>query len=103
MVRSFSYAAFAGLERFRAAHPDREAVTDNLASWASSWETFASGEFLRAYRETMAASPELLPSAERAQDLLAAYALEKALYELLYELNNRPSWLHIPLGGILTL
>ena len=39
----------------------------------------------------------------KSQALLSAYLLEKALYELLYELNNRPAWLHIPLAGILAL
>jgi maltose alpha-D-glucosyltransferase/alpha-amylase len=44
-----------------------------------------------------------LAAGKESQDLLNAYLLEKALYELLYELNNRPAWLHIPLNGILTL
>ena len=61
------------------------------------------GEFLRAYRETIAARPDLLPGSEETQMLLDAYLLEKALYELLYELNNRPAWLHIPIAGILNL
>ena len=62
-----------------------------------------SAEFLRTYRETISAKPGLLPAPEQAQALLAAYMLEKALYELLYELNNRPTWLRIPLAGILAL
>ena len=37
------------------------------------------------------------------QTLLDAFVLEKALYELLYELNNRPAWIHIPIAGILSL
>jgi maltose alpha-D-glucosyltransferase/alpha-amylase len=45
----------------------------------------------------------LLPSPEQSQALLSAYMLEKALYELLYELNNRPAWIRIPLAGILKL
>jgi maltose alpha-D-glucosyltransferase/alpha-amylase len=51
----------------------------------------------------MAANPALLPPPQRAQSLLSGYLLEKALYELLYELNNRPAWLRIPLAGILDL
>jgi len=35
--------------------------------------------------------------------MLTAFLLEKSLYELLYELNNRPTWLHIPLNGLLAL
>jgi maltose alpha-D-glucosyltransferase/alpha-amylase len=42
----------------------------------------------------------LLPSAEKAQIFLRALLLEKAAYELAYELNNRPTWLDIPLAGI---
>jgi len=49
------------------------------------------------------ANPSLLPAPKESQDLLNAYLLEKALYELLYELNNRPTWLHIPMNGILIL
>jgi maltose alpha-D-glucosyltransferase/alpha-amylase len=49
------------------------------------------------------ANPALLPSSQQSQALLSAYLLEKALYELLYELNNRPTWLRIPLAGILAL
>jgi len=44
-----------------------------------------------------------LPPVVEAQILLDAYLLEKALYELLYELNNRPSWVRIPLDSILAL
>jgi maltose alpha-D-glucosyltransferase/alpha-amylase len=60
-------------------------------------------EFLHSYHETIASRPDLLPPSEQAQQLLNAYLLEKALYEVLYELNNRPAWLRIPLAGILAL
>jgi maltose alpha-D-glucosyltransferase / alpha-amylase len=103
MVRSFSYAAFSSLDHFRSAHPDRALAAENLAAWARAWENAAGVEFLRSYRETISARPDLLPSPDRAQALFSAYLLEKALYELLYELNNRPAWLRIPLSGILYL
>jgi maltose alpha-D-glucosyltransferase / alpha-amylase len=101
MLRSFSYAAFAGMKKHAEEHPD--AVADGVHDWAKAWQNAASGEFLSAYRETIAAKPELLPGAADKQKLLDAYLLEKALYELLYELNNRPQWLHIPIAGILNL
>jgi maltose alpha-D-glucosyltransferase/alpha-amylase len=103
MMRSFSYAAFAGMDRFRAAHPDRAQAAENLIGWARAWENAASVEFLRAYRAQIAKAPGLLPEGDQADALLRAYILEKALYELLYELNNRPAWLRIPLDGVLYL
>ncbi|HUX27852.1 MAG TPA: maltose alpha-D-glucosyltransferase, partial [Terracidiphilus sp.] len=99
MIRSFSYAAHAGLDRYLGANPD----SGGIGAWALCWQNSASAEFLRVYRETIAAHPDMLPSPKESQSLLGGYLLEKALYELLYELNNRPAWLRIPLAGILTL
>ncbi len=59
--------------------------------------------FLQAYREAMQQFPGLIPEPQQADSLLFALLLEKSLYELLYELNNRPTWLHSPLDGLLTL
>jgi maltose alpha-D-glucosyltransferase/alpha-amylase len=105
MIRSLSYAAHAGLDQFLNANREVVGLHDfeNLTAWAEFWQNSASSEFLRAYRETIGANPALLPSAQQSQALLDVYVLEKALYELLYELNNRPSWLRIPLAGILAL
>jgi maltose alpha-D-glucosyltransferase/alpha-amylase len=103
MVRSFSYAAFSGLDQFMAAEHGGQVSSDALMGWARLWQNSTAAEFLRAYAATMAEQPELLPPPEQAQSLFTAYLLEKALYELLYELNNRPTWLRIPIGGILTM
>jgi maltose alpha-D-glucosyltransferase/alpha-amylase len=105
MMRSFSYVAHSALEQYMSANPElkRTVSSETLPAWANLWERSASGEFLRAYREVIGGNPMLLPSPQQSQSLLAAYLLEKALYELLYELNNRPSWLRIPLSGILAL
>ncbi|MGA2848018.1 MAG: maltose alpha-D-glucosyltransferase [Terracidiphilus sp.] len=105
MIRSLSYAAHSGLDQFLTANQEIEHArnSQNLSAWADFWQNSASSEFLSAYRETIAANPALLPAAPQAQALLEVYLLEKGLYELLYEVNNRPSWLHIPLAGILAL
>jgi maltose alpha-D-glucosyltransferase/alpha-amylase len=96
MLRSYSYAAYAGLN----ASPHAK----DLEPWAALWRDAVSSEFLRAYRATVeAANPQLLAQPAEAQALLDAYLLEKALYELLYELDNRPTWVRIPLSGILAL
>jgi maltose alpha-D-glucosyltransferase/alpha-amylase len=100
MLRSFSYAAYAGLDAFVQLNPSAQAA---LQPWAQAWTNAVSAEFLTAWRATLAASPRLSPQLPHADSLLHACLLEKALYELLYELNNRPTWLPIPLAGILSL
>jgi maltose alpha-D-glucosyltransferase/alpha-amylase len=105
MMRSLSYVAFAALDRHRTEHPTAsvDANADSIAEWASLWQKAATQVFLHAWRNAIAVNPALLPSNHWPKSLLDAYILEKALYELLYELNNRPAWLHIPLSGILAL
>jgi maltose alpha-D-glucosyltransferase/alpha-amylase len=99
MLRSFSYAARSALNTFtQQRHPEKRST---LEPWAAAWENAASNAFLTAYRQTLAGTP--LATAARNQNMLSALLLEKALYELLYELNNRPTWLSIPLSGILGL
>ncbi|MFZ2024374.1 MAG: maltose alpha-D-glucosyltransferase [Terracidiphilus sp.] len=104
MMRSFAYAAFAAVDRC-AADEGEEPSDDRarLTGWAQLWQDFATSYFISAYRKTIAANPDLLPPPKEAQILLDAYLLEKALYELLYELDNRPSWVRIPLNSILAL
>jgi predicted trehalose synthase len=89
MLRSFAYAASAaGLLRDAAAPP--------------GWEERAREGFLEGYLETV--EPTLVPAGREAFDrLLSVFELEKAVYELRYELNARPDWLAIPVAGILRL
>lgn len=101
MVRSFSYAAAFAMDRFRLVHEEAEEQT--LRGWARAWEKAATAAFLQSWRETIRQRPDLLPPPAQEQAQLSAYILEKSLYELLYELNNRPEWLRIPLSGILDL
>ncbi len=107
MLRSFSYAAYLGLDQFVGVDiMGLDAPLDSrapVAAWARFWERSITSEFLFAYRDAIAANPNLLPPQGHAQALLDAYLLEKALYEVQYELNNRPAWLRIPLAGILAL
>jgi maltose alpha-D-glucosyltransferase/alpha-amylase len=100
MLRSFSYAAFVGLTRYTSRRPEDYT---QLLSWARLWETSVSGEFLRAYGEAVGNSPVIPAAHEDFRMLLDIYMLDKALYELVYELNNRPAWIRIPLHGILSL
>jgi maltose alpha-D-glucosyltransferase/alpha-amylase len=100
MLRSFGYAAYAGLINYTARHP--EDLT-RLEPWAQLWERSAAAEFLRAYHEA-AQSPDFLPPGNGDfRRLLNIFLLDKALYEVLYELNSRPTWVRIPLMGIMLL
>jgi maltose alpha-D-glucosyltransferase/alpha-amylase len=105
MMRSFAYAAFAAADRFVAGEGGEEHSIDRarLTGWAQFWQDSATSQFLSSYREGIAANPDLLPPPSEAQILLDAYLLVKALYELLYELDNRPSWVRIALNSILAL
>ena len=66
------------------------------------WEDRAREAFLEGYFDRV--DPSLLPpGAAPTRQLLAVFELEKAVYELRYELNNRPDWVPIPVAGILRL
>jgi predicted trehalose synthase len=85
MLRSFAYAASASpLLRGTEPPPD--------------WERRVREQFLAGYRETVDQS--LVPSGSGMDRLLTVFELEKAVYELRYELNNRPDWVGIPVAGI---
>ena len=100
MLRSFSYAAYATLINYTTRHPED---VDKLEPWAQLWERSASAAFLRAYRETAVGAAFLPASSADFQKLLDVFLLDKALYEVLYELNARPAWVRIPLLGIMSL
>ena len=100
MIRSLSYAAYGGLIAHTTRRPDD---WKNLEPWARLWERSMAAEFLRAYRNTALNAPFLPSSEDGFRRLLAIFLLDKALYELSYELNNRPAWVGIPLMGILSL
>jgi maltokinase len=89
MLRSFAYAVSAA-----------EILRGTPAP--VGWEERAREEFLTGYLETVDST--LMPAGEAAiERLLTVFELEKAVYELRYELNNRPDWIHIPVAGILRM
>jgi maltokinase len=86
MLRSFSYAVSAARLQRGIDPPD-------------DWEEHAREHFLDGYYATV--DPSLIPSGREAlRRLLSVFELEKAVYELRYELNNRPDWVGIPVEGI---
>jgi maltose alpha-D-glucosyltransferase/alpha-amylase len=100
MLRSFSYAALSGLG---AATHTRPEDIDRLAPWARLWESRVTTTFRRAYLAAIDGTPLIPPDPDDVEVLLHAFLVEKALYELAYELNNRPDWAHIPMIGLLDL
>ncbi|SEG01175.1 maltose alpha-D-glucosyltransferase/ alpha-amylase [Bryocella elongata] len=101
MLRSFSYATYAALATASTGEP--HGTVENQRSWAALWEAAACAAFLDAYREVLRDTDGLLPQPAQQDELLRALLLEKASYELMYELNNRPAWLALPLHGLLAL
>jgi maltose alpha-D-glucosyltransferase/alpha-amylase len=97
MLRSINYAAVAAV---RGVATDRGEDTTALEPLAGDWERRSTAAFLDGYRATIAGCAAYPAEPEQAQRLLELFILEKAFYEVSYELANRPSWLRIPLEGI---
>ena len=94
MMRSFHYAAFGKImlnENYR------EKDIEFLVQWAEQWQHYVSRFYLDAYLEKMGLESTL---SEQDEVLIRTYLIEKAIYELGYELNGRPDWVNIPLRGI---
>jgi len=103
MLRSFHYAAYSALLNQEASGTVRPEDIAALEPWARFWYVWVSVVFLKAYLAGATQVPFLPREREELQVMLDALVLEKAIYELGYELNNRPDWVRIPLQGILDL
>jgi maltose alpha-D-glucosyltransferase/alpha-amylase len=97
MIRSFHYAAYSDLLRRVSVRPEDTAL---LEPWADVWHQYVSGVFLQSYLNTVGRAPFLPDGRGELEILLHAFILEKAVYELGYELNNRPDWVVIPIREI---
>ena len=100
MMRSFHYAAFAGLLAPAEGPSISADELRELAPVAESWHAWVASRFLKAYFDNAVAAGRGSGRREDAILLLRMHLLEKAIYELGYELNNRPAWVGIPLEGI---
>jgi maltose alpha-D-glucosyltransferase/alpha-amylase len=98
MLRSFDYARWSALRNTARASKDIPV----LEPLAAQWEHEVRHTFLSAYEEATRGT-NLYVDFSETRDLLGLSELEKALYELRYELGNRPDWVHIPLRGVLKL
>jgi len=103
MIRSFHYAAHSALLRQVSLVPRPEDHLPGLWQWAQFWYTWVSVVFLRFYLDGVQGAHLLPEEMGSLKILLDAYLLEKAVYEIGYELNNRPEWIKVPIQGILQL
>lgn len=103
MLRSFHYASYAALLDRVAGVAVLPEDLSSLEQWARFWNLWVSVTFFKSYIEAASHGTFLPRTQEELQVLLDAHLLEKAIYELGYELNNRPDWVRIPIQGILSL
>ena len=96
MMRSFQYAAYSALWQ----PAMRKEDTPFLERWADFWYRHVGSVFLQSYLKTTGTAGFIPQNSEDLQIMLEAYLLDKAVYEVGYELNNRPAWVVIPVRGI---
>ncbi len=96
MMRSFAYAAESALRSERLRPEDRA----RLAPWAEAFRAWVCVSYVRTYLAGIAGESYCPKTPESARVLLEFYELEKVLYEVNYELNNRPTWVPVPLAGL---
>ncbi|MBP2302862.1 maltose alpha-D-glucosyltransferase [Azospirillum picis] len=99
MLRSFNYAAWAALFRLQDA---TQSDSPALAA-ARDWERRSVDSFMEGYRTAIEGCPAWPSRLEAARGLLTLFLLEKAFYEIGYEAANRPTWIGIPVKGVLGL
>jgi maltose alpha-D-glucosyltransferase/alpha-amylase len=100
LIRSIDYSVTAALERAL-----KVAVDENgkLAAAFEGWRERATAAFVGSYRDTVT-DPRLWPAdSAKAEGMLNFFLLEKAFYEIEYELAHRPDWLRVPLAGTLRI
>src|SRR4029077_6900301 len=100
LIRSIDYSATAALSRALKVAPDEHG---KLGAALAEWRDRATASFLGAYRESMT-NQRLWPAdPDDAERILNFFLLEKAFYEIEYELAYRPDWLRVPLTGMLRI
>jgi maltose alpha-D-glucosyltransferase/alpha-amylase len=97
MIRSFHYAAYGSLFLDNQIRPED---IDQLIPHVEQWYHYMSGFFMKSYLETVKGSSFVPKQAEDLEIMMQTFLMQKAIYELNYELNNRPAWVVVPLRGI---
>jgi maltose alpha-D-glucosyltransferase / alpha-amylase len=102
LLRSLQYATATTLidQRERGTVTPEQPTYATLTAWLDWWLDWTSAALLAGYLDVAEGHPFLPADPEHTRTLLDAFLIEKAVYELGYELNNRPDWVGIPLAGI---
>jgi len=103
MIRSFHYAAYTRLVGEGSGGVVRTEDIERLEPWARCWNAWVAVAYLRAYFAGTKDAAFLPKTPEELTIMFNAYLLEKAIYEVGYELNNRPGWVGLPLRGIINV
>ena len=99
MLRSVDYAA-ASAQKLASIRPESRVL---VASWAEDWRRQAKDAYMHGYREAIGDCPSYPSDPSAVEGLLRLFLLEKAIYEINYEAANRPSWVRIPIDGVLEM
>ncbi|MEJ2636546.1 MAG: maltose alpha-D-glucosyltransferase [Calditrichia bacterium] len=97
MIRSFHYAAYNVFFQRTSIRPEDAEL---LEPWIEPWFYYVSGSFLHSYMEAVEGARFVPKEREELAILLNIFLLDKSIYEIGYELNNRPDWVKIPIEGI---
>jgi maltose alpha-D-glucosyltransferase/alpha-amylase len=100
MLRSIDYARAVALERTLARMPD---ATGRIEGMFTTWRDEASAAYLQGYREGVGEARSVPQNERDMREVVDIFQMEKALYEIRYELLNRPTWLNVPAEGLLQL
>ncbi len=100
MLRSFNYAALSALRKLTAERPGDVELLNPLVA---AWERGARDAFLAGYRAGVDGAACYPAAEQQAEALTEFFTIEKALYEVRYELDNRPAWIDIPVAGLIAL
>jgi len=103
MLRSFHYAAHVSLREILAHEAMGDRDRSLMEPWANAWLAWSAAAFLSEYLATAGMAPFIPRERGELALLLDAFLIEKAVYELGYELNNRPDWVSIPLRGLMDI
>lgn len=102
MIRSFNYAAYSAYFEYKDSLPNKGYDIKNVENLLSIWADVVTNIFIDNYINTIkSVTPDLIPDVEHFDAIIALYKLDKALFEAIYEVNNRPTWFKIPLKGII--